>query len=173
MSTEKTDCEANDIEWLAARYVLDELSPADRELFENRLEADERACAAVASATMLFANLDPILVADRTVVVQSAGSRSGRRARRRRGTWLLPLSIAGLGLAAISLWLPLRSTQSSDQAAELLRMWRAADVRAELAAEDDTSLDSEIIVPSWMIAAVESDAGRVNGEQGEDEWEDN
>jgi len=173
MSIDTTNSDANDVEWLAARYVLDELSPADRELFERRLETDERACAAVASATMLFANLDPILVADRTAVVRPAGSPSGRRSRGRRGTWLLPLSIAGLGLFAVVLSQSLRPTPSPDQAAELLRMWRATDVRVELGAEDDTSLDSEITVPSWMIAAVESDTGRVNGEQGEDEWEDN
>lgn len=181
MSTEKTDPAANDVEWLAARYVLDELSPADRELFENRLETDEHACAAVASATILFANLDPILVAGRTAVVQSAGGTSGHRSRQRRGAWSLPLSLAVVGLIAIGLWLPLRSgsqgdprtTQSPHHAAELLRLWRATDARVELGAEDDTSLDGEITVPSWMIAAVESDARRVNGEEGEEEWEDN
>lgn len=181
MSTEKTNREANDIEWLAARYVLDELSPTDRELFENRLQSDERACAAVASATMLFANLDPILVGERTAVVQPAGNSSRRSARQRRGAWSLPLSLAVVGLIAVGLWLPLRSgsqgdpqtAQSPHHAAELLRMWQATDVRVELGAEDDTSLDGEITVPSWMIAAVESDAVRVNGEQGEEEWEDN
>jgi hypothetical protein len=40
-----------DLEWLAVRYVLDELSIADRDAFEVRLADDLSACEAVAAAS--------------------------------------------------------------------------------------------------------------------------
>lgn len=149
------------IDWQAFLYVSGDMSPAEIEAFEEQLAHDQEAREAVAAAAVLIGKLaaarpaaqgaKPAAPDPRPVV--PAAERGARR-------------IAAAATIAASLlvcWLLVRNSQgparpSPEEARELISFWSEAwppgeNGAADAAADDE---DAEIIVPSWMLAAVES-----------------
>ncbi len=109
-----------DLDWLATRYVLGELSADEVGAFEERLQVDLLACEAVVQATRFLTDVAvslpepadvreqvmvaPVAVAAKTVVTaKTVRSTPANRSEQRRGWWVISLMTAALVLLAVGL----------------------------------------------------------------------
>lgn len=109
-----------DLDWLATRYVLGELSADEVFAFEERLQVDLLACEAVVQATRLLTDVavslpepadmrEQVMAAPVTVTAKVAAStktvrsRPVSRSEQRRGWWVIGLITAALVLLAVGL----------------------------------------------------------------------
>lgn len=143
----------SELDWLADRFVLGELSAADEQAILDRLAADDELAAAIARSSRMLAALRATPAAS----VRPTAARSGRRLA-------LAVSIGGLAaaLALVACWPALAPRRGMPDGGprEVVRLWRQADeavwTQEEPLAEDET-VDVDT-VPDWMLAAVGLDA---------------
>ena len=149
---------AGDLDWLADRFVLGELSRADERLVLDRLAADDRLAAAVARSSRLVAALE---------VTRPAGSRpTAPAARPGRGKAAVMLAAVAAAVALVACWPVLAPRLGGSVATggpqEVVRLWRQTEEAAWV--EDDPPVEDEAIdgdaVPDWMLAAVGLDVAR-------------
>ena len=160
----------SDLDWLAFRYIANELTADEHEAFELRLADDAAACEALARAVELT---DTIHAAETLAPVASSPPAALWRARL---SWLAAGATAAAVLIAVSIALP-KYLASPEVAArvstDLAVAWSktlpvvpqgAMHLPLEVAgppapAVDDAaaageSLTAEDLPPSWMLAAV-------------------
>ena len=176
-TSETTWTDADERAWLAARYVLGELSESDAEAFEQAMLDDAELCELVVNATRLQAGIAvacletsaetalPVVklsVVDSTLAFAAARSQVSRVA----------VSLAGLGLAGILLTF---ATGSGERSSGELAVVNAETVNAlanlisesetsELLALQDVDTDvdpalSEVATPEWLLTAIELEVG--------------
>ena len=143
----------SELDWLADRFVLGELSAADEQVILDRLAADDELAAAIARSSRMLAALRATPAAS----VRPTAARSGRRLA-------LAVSIGGLAaaLALVACWpvLAPRRGMPDGGPREVVRLWRQAD-EAVWSAEEPLAEDETVdvdAVPDWMLAAVGLDA---------------
>jgi hypothetical protein len=162
-----------ELDWLAFRYVADELSSAQRDEFELRLATDQPAREAVAAAVQLLDSVHQAEVvataetakASRPVLHQSATAlhSSGRRG----GAWVVATAVALVAavLLAPRAWLGSSSDELARQGAqrerqELATLWTESSAEATDNWSDDSNDeaaadgDDEALVPGWLLAAL-------------------
>lgn len=143
----------SELDWLADRFVLGELSAADEQAILDRLAADDELAAAIARSSRMLA----ALLVTPAASVRPTVARSGRRLA-------LAISICGLAaaLALVACWPAIAPRRGMPDGGprEVVRLWRQADEAVwtveEPPAEDET-VDVDA-VPDWMLAAVGLDA---------------
>jgi ferric-dicitrate binding protein FerR (iron transport regulator) len=150
--------DADELFWLAMRYVQNELSDAERAEFETCLGDDDAACEAIVDAMRLTAGLN---LASQTQSPLQLPSVSHPQTRR-----LLPVSISAALLLAIGLvfafWPSSQPTETDLASAELVNRWRLDGHFASTEFHDgeDTIdeeaeiLDESLSAPGWMMSAV-------------------
>lgn len=133
---------ANEIDWLAFRYVANEMSNNEREQFEERLFDDQAAREAVASAvelTQTIAGIETVEHSVRVATRESNGKRPWQRA-----TWIAA-AIAGC-LAIVLGWQLVGQVLKGDRSPE-----------SRLAGRDSLDeSDSDKLAKAWLDAADES-----------------
>ena len=150
----------DDAEWLAVRYVLGELPPAEAVAFEERLAVDQPAREAVALAVRLTEALAESEMTARTPAETSAPvvALPSRRSRRRL---LAIVAAAAVVLLAVVIEAPRSARPVAADDARLAALWSETDAWSgafEPTVEDDESLAGRdpLLPPDWLIAAVES-----------------
>jgi anti-sigma factor RsiW len=176
----------HDLDWMAFQYVADELSPADRTVFEDRLAHDLHACEAVARVTQTL-HLTASALAVAVPVVASPSAQGSALSPRpalspqtvspRFSTRSL-VTIAATVVVAMGLWWQFvtvadRELAARERAKQIVSAWAAAapDSREEpvLAVPDSgDDVESDLSVPAWMLKAVAQ-----TDEEGEPEMEEN
>ncbi len=150
--------------WQAFRYVAAELSVADAEAFEQQMLQDSALCEAVAEATLL---LSSVAASERPSQIMPAlsatQSQQFRAASRYRTVAVTAAACCCLALVLVLSQLPDTSTTASGVIAQadptdaelLLAAW-AEDIALQTAQESeyDDSVQQELAVPDWMLAAV-------------------
>lgn len=139
-----------DLDWLADRFVLGELSAADEQAIVDRLAGDDALAAAIARSSRLVVALQP----PRTGSVRPA---SPAHVATRLATIVAVMAAA---VAIIACWPALTPRSGPAVTAggpgEVVRLWRQADesvwIDDEPAAEEDSAEGDT--VPDWMLAAV-------------------
>lgn len=156
-------------DWLAEQYVLGELSPAARTLFEARLADSPELCQRLADAVLLF---DALAVS--APVIQRATLPAPRR------SWASLAAVLASSICLLLAWFPsTRNPLERDSAAvQLVSLWRVQADLPRLVALTDTDFEDEADwscdqVPSWMIAAVSLERDRSPGTESDEAWEDN
>ena len=153
----------NDLDWLAFRYISNEMTPPEAESFEWLLADDQAAGEAVARAVDLS---QAVAAVPQQVLPLRSHSRRARPIR-----WIAAAAAVLVGSIFI-----FQSFHNSSELKALAKVWakrlgqEAFDLNdpALLAdSEDPMSLDDEndLTVPSWMIEAV-------GGGSDSDKWED-
>lgn len=144
-----------ELTWLAHRYVLDELEPAEAEAFEDRLASEDEAATAVAAAVRLIASLKAS--AD-LGCVETMTSR--RRDVARRGRAWLQTSMAAIATCAVALLLvmemPERSPRAPLEPAELIGRWNELAMDAAVGSGLVAAAEPPAVerLPRWLVAAV-------------------
>jgi anti-sigma-K factor RskA len=146
----------SDLHWTAFLYVSGELTPEESSAFERRLDEDQDAREAVASAVELSGAL-ALLGPDRSLKIPA----------RRIWRWAIPLAAAACLAAAVlpfsraprptspaasevaEAWSGLRANPVGESDAEW--MARAAETPSIEAVEDE--VPSERAIPSWLLSA--------------------
>lgn len=139
-----------DLDWLADRFVLGELSADDEQAVVDRLATDDALAAAVARSSRVIAALRAIPPAS----VEPATPASSRT----RITVAAAAVAAALAIVACWPWLAPRSGPpvADGGPREVVRLWRQADETAwpeEDPLAEDEPVDGDA-VPDWMLAAV-------------------
>jgi len=170
--------------WLAFRYISDEMSDAEVDAFEVRLnpdspEFDLAACEAVARAVQLN---DAVTVASEAAVhpvVEQAGSETSRRDATARRISLLVASVTVMAVGwALTLPAfpprvevvyspaPQSVAPTPDASGELVLMWADSGEELLSAAEDVHTFPADAMqgylspdVPDWLLAAVQTHDG--------------
>jgi hypothetical protein len=148
------DDRSADLDWLADRFVLGELSAEDEQAVVDRLADDDPLAAAIARSSRLIAALH----APHSVSLQPA-----QPAASRTRLVLAVVSVAA-AVALVACW-PAVAPRSGPAIAdggprEVVRLWRQVDETAwpeEEPLAEDEPVDGDA-VPDWMIAAVGLDA---------------
>jgi anti-sigma-K factor RskA len=150
--------------WQAFRYVAAELSVTDAEAFEQQMLQDAALCEAVAAATMLLSNVAASGRQSRTMPPSSATlSRPPGFAGRFRTVAVTAATCCCLALVLLLSRFPDTSTetiglvaQAAATDAELLVAAWAEDfeLQADEESEYDDSVQQELAVPDWMLAAM-------------------
>ena len=143
-----------DIDWQAFLYVSGDMSPADAETFEDRLATDQEAREAVAAAVELIG----ILAASRTTSTRSLPVVPIRDRGTRRVAAAATIAAALLICWSLVRTPPGPAAPSGEEARQLISFWSEAWSPSENGSADATAddEDSDIAVPSWILAAVES-----------------
>lgn len=166
----------NDRDWLAMQYVLGELSDADRSAFEERLPADLQLCEAVTAASRLVQTAQAALPTPAPIPSQSAVVAVQRESRSKSRRSLFAVIITSTAMA-FALLVITRTPQKSlltppqpghdlvssqnPQAAQLVSLWQSG---SDAGNEEPDDLDdltdaaADVVVPSWMLAAVSIEA---------------
>ena len=145
-----------DLFWTATRYVLDELTPAERAEFEERLASDEAACLAVANAVQLTVGVQA--ASERPVTIRPVEDSRPRRAAV-WPAWLAGAALLAAGIAVFTPW-PSPTLAPVDLAsAELLDRWTQTKLLSDADGLDDFDpeadvLDDTLAAPQWMVQAV-------------------
>jgi hypothetical protein len=148
------DKQDREVDWQAFLYVSGDMTSADAEAFEDRLATDQEAREAVAAAVELLDRLAASRpTSTRDLPALPAPDRSARRVA----------AAATIAASLLVFWSLARSPQgpaspSGEEARQLISFWSEAWSPGENGAADATAddEDSEVTVPSWMLAAVES-----------------
>ena len=149
-----------DLDWLADRFVLGELSAADEQAVVDRLAADDALAAAIARSSRLVVALQP----PRTRSVRPA-SPTGVATR-----LAAVAAVMAAAVAIIVCW-PVSTPRSGPAATaggpgEVVRLWRQAEesvwIEDEPPAEEE-SADGDT-VPDWMLAAVGLDGAALESQ---------
>ena len=146
----------NDLEWLAFRYISDELSPQDRMDFEHRLETDLEAQQAVVEAVGLTRDLAVAMTASSTAPRPTPATSNG---------WLAwALSVAALLLAGLSVgWYWQQNGTPTDQVADadsIAVAWVETldeEFEEELESVAELAYDTDVVNTEqvdWMLAAL-------------------
>lgn len=150
MTTDAHRTAVDDLEWLADRFVLGELSRADEEAVVDRLAHDDALAAAVARSSHVVATLR----ADSPVVC----------VRPVRPAWPR-FAIAAVAVAALVAWIWIGVSGPGLPGGEpgpqdVVRLWRQSDDTEWT--DQDPGDDEEVVdgdaVPEWMLSAVGLDA---------------
>ncbi len=167
--------ERDELDWLAFRYISNEMTATEADAFEQRLANDQLAREAVARAVDLVqavADLPADVVSLATTQHSPFAARS-IRPRRVLGlkTWIAAAA-AAIVIAALGQQLLRDSSDESALAKVWAKMRSGHDAndssdRELLADSEDSMLDDEadLTVPAWLIEAV-------GGESDSDKWED-
>jgi len=140
----------DDLAWLADRFVLGELSPADEEAVVDRLAHDDALAAAVARSSQVVAALR----VDRPVV---------RVRQVHPGRPRFALATVATAAIVVCIWIGVRGPGLPDGEPgpqEVVRLWRQSDDTEwtdQDSGDDEESVDGDT-VPEWMLAAVGLDA---------------
>lgn len=160
-----------DLDWLACRYVLGELSGAELAMFEQLAATDDRACTAVVEAVLL---VEGVVLAERNPVEVPVIQPAARHASYRINAALVG-SAAALVLTVgwLSFFKKSFDQSAPETATTVAALWiDGAD------AEDDQSIDrvlsvnpeqldleDEDAVPGWLLAAVTEQHKTEDGEE--------
>ena len=141
---------AADLDWLADRFVLGELSAEDEHAVVDRLAADVALAAAVGRSSRVIAALRRAPPA----AVQPTKPASSRL----RITVAAAAVATALALVACWPWLAFRSGPAVADGGlrEVVRLWRQAD-ESEWPEDESLAEDGPVdgdAVPDWMLAAV-------------------
>ena len=162
---------SDDLDWLAHRYLLNELSEEEAAAFEELLGTDEEAAAALARGTVLLATVTAALRQERTIEpAVPAVSVSRRRPNRLAGLVAMAASIALVCLLGVSQvgrqWLD--KSESHGTAAELVSIWRESGSEPPADGEslgmDEDSQPVSDDVQDWLMAAVALDVPETDDE---------
>jgi anti-sigma factor RsiW len=145
----------NDLNWLAQRYVLDELDAGEVAGFEERLGDDDEAAAAVAAAVRLVGAVKASVGDGWSEPSPSGGSEAVRRVR----GWLAPAMAAvtaGVALAVIPMAAPKQSLRVPLEPAELVWRWNGFAMDAAVGSGLVADLERPAVerLPQWLVAAV-------------------
>lgn len=162
-----------ELNWLATRYVLGELSVAEHAAFESRLADDVAACEAVASASRLVLAGQRAMSSGTVPASTSSLEPAGRGrptpaalTRSVRGAWsVVAVASAAIAVACLFLVRSPREENSvvvdaskvvSPSPAELVSLWRSGtdSVVVEPEEIEIEPGDDDMAVPGWMLAAV-------------------
>ena len=154
----------DDLDWLAHRYLLDELSADEAAAFEERLGTDEEAAAALARSVRLMAAVSSAL--NGAKLVELAPATPVRRQKILAGLTAIAATIALVCVLSVSQ--ALKPVAASGDAAELVSIWRMS--AGEMPVESDSPADEDEVqaatddVPDWLMAAVALDAPETDDE---------
>lgn len=145
----------NDLNWLAQRYVLDELDAGEATAFEERLADDSEAAGAVAAAVRLVGAVKAS-VGDGWI--SPAPSVAQVHLRRVRG-WLAPAVAAVTACLAVVLFplaVPKQSLRAPLEPAELVCRWNGFAMDAAVGSGLVADLERPAVerLPEWLVAAV-------------------
>jgi hypothetical protein len=151
----------DETDWLAVRYLLDELTPDEAAAFEARLAEDQSAREALARATVLVQALGEAGQPVRTVA-------PSRRAVRKIAALLAMVAAAVLVGVFVSRGVNTESAKPPRLAADevdparLVVLWADAEEPAgdvtPAEPSDNGAADSDpLLPPDWMLAAVEQE----------------
>lgn len=147
----------DDLDWLAHRYLLDELSADEAAAFEERLGTDEEAAAALARSVRLMAAVSSAL--HDAEHVEPTPATSDHRRKLVAGLTAIAATIALVCVLSVSQ--ALKPVTSTGDAAELVSLWRES--AGDLPGEIDSPTDEDEVqaatddVPDWLMAAVALD----------------
>jgi hypothetical protein len=159
----------HDLDWLAFRYIADELSPDEAASFETLLAGDQAACDAVVRAVEL----------SQTIVAAQVQSARPQPISAQRH-WTAPLMLIACGTAAclliaLSLNFSSHSPNRSTVSDELVTAWNQQLEQSSdgpTLEEPSDADEAEFVTaeaPSWMLDAVRS----LNGLEPSDDEESN
>jgi hypothetical protein len=142
-----------EIDWQAFLYVSGEMSPAEAETFEDQLAHDQEAREAVAAAVKLVGRLAASRPAEtRALAALPVADRTTRKVA----------AAATIAASLLVCWSLVRhspgpANPSGEDARQLISYWSAAWSPGDNGSADSIADDeeSEVGVPSWMLAAVE------------------
>ena len=146
------------LNFLAMRYVLGELSESDRDAFEARLVDDLAACEAVAEASLLRLNINAALAETKIEVRPHQIS----NAVSSRSLFAVGTSISTVAclVLAMTVW-PIGINDpgvSRSPVVELAARWRTAmkpaDVELDESEDELQDVSADIAVPDWLFAAL-------------------
>lgn len=144
-----------DRDWLARRYLLGELDPAEAEAFEAGLEHDEQGAEALAAAVRLLAAVEGArpevtVVPAMPAAMVSSARRSATLAGRGAAVGILATAVALGGLLLVRSSDPGRGGVT-DAAGTACEVAVVTDAEAEEPADTDD-------VPGWLLTAVALEA---------------
>jgi len=161
----------HELDWLAFRYIANEMTAIEADSFESRLADDQAAREAVARAVELA---QAVACVPTSIILFQATHRAlantsrpyfGRRPLR----WIAAAAAVVLGVVGVQVF------KGSSENSKLAKVWAKIRIGSEvldlsehdLIAESEESLETsdELTVPGWMIEAV-------GGGSDEDKWED-
>lgn len=154
----------DDLDWLAHRYLLDELSADEAAAFEERLGTDEEAAASLARSVRLMAAVTGALHEAR--LVEPAAATRGSQRKLVAGLAAIAATIALVCVLSVSQ--ALKPGTSTGDAAELVSIWRES--AGDVAVESDATTDEDEVqtaiddVPDWLMAAVALDVPETDDE---------
>lgn len=145
---------AEQLGWLAARYVLGELDVDETASFEERLAGDEAAADAVVSAVRL---VEAVAAAKAGPACDGLFPGNCAPAERRRGgrRWLTVAAAACLAIAALPL-VAVRRPVAVSEPAEIVWRWHGMPLEHVVGSGLQASLESPPAdrLPPWLLAAV-------------------
>ena len=154
----------DDLDWLAHRYLLDELSADEAASFEERLGTDEEAAAALSRSVRLMAAVSSVLHG--VTRVEPVPATPVRRQKILAGLTAIAATIALV--CGLSVSQALKPVAASGDAAELVSIWRES--AGEMPVESDLPTDEDEVqaatddVPDWLMAAVALDVPETDDE---------
>jgi anti-sigma-K factor RskA len=145
---------AEQLDWLAARYVLGELDVAEAASFEERLADDESAAGAVVAAVRL---VEAVVAAKPTSAVDGVLLCGDVHVKRNRGAWRWPALavVASVAIAALPL-IAMRRPVSVSEPADIVWRWQGVPMQHVVGSGMQASLESPAAdrLPPWLVAAV-------------------
>lgn len=142
------------LDWLAARYVLGELDAEEAASFEDRLGVDEAAAGAVVAAVRLveaIAVASPATASHRVLLGSRAVAERGRGGWR----WSTVAVAACLAIAAVPLIVARRPVAITEPA-EIVWRWQGIPLEHMVGSGLHASLQSPAAdrLPPWLVTAV-------------------
>lgn len=160
-----------DLDWLACRYVLNELSGPELDKFEQMLATDDRACNAVVEAVLL---VEGVVQAERSPVEVPVIQPATRHASYRINAALVG-SAAALVLTVgwLSFFKKPFDRPSGETATTVAALWiDGADAEEDQSIDrvlsvnrEPLDLEDEDAVPGWLLAAVTEQHKTDDGEE--------
>lgn len=145
----------NDLNWLAQRYVLDEMDAGEAAAFEERLAGDDHAAAAVVAAVRLVGAVKSTAVDGWIKPVPAVLSEAVRHGR----GWLAPamaVVTACVTLVLLPMAAPKQSLRVPLEPAELVWRWNGFAMDAAVGSALVMNVEPPAVerLPRWLMAAV-------------------